>query len=386
MMPRKLAGSVAMILLAASAAAMGEVKFKKIVVDRTFRSEGVAAADVNRDGKLDILAGDVWYSAPDWKMHEVRTVGTYDGTTGYSNAFQNFAQDVNGDGWADSIVVPFPGKECEWYENPKGEAGHWKRHILATSVCNETVLFADLLGDGKPVLVFGVRPKGIMAWFSIGKDPAKLWDLHVIAPGPNAPGTERFSHGLGMGDVNNDGRNDVIVTSGWWEAPEDRTAAGWAFHPAKLGPACADMLVYDVDGDGDNDIITSSAHDYGVWWFEQQPGKPHPTFKQHEISKKYSQTHAIRLVDMNGDGIKDLVTGKRHYAHQGHDPGGKDPAMMFWFELTRPQKGKPKFTMHVFDDDSGVGTQFDIADMNGDGRPDIVTSNKKGVCIFLQQQ
>jgi hypothetical protein len=332
------------------------VRFRKIVVDKTFRAEGVAVGDVNHDGKTDILAGDVWYAAPDWKMHEIRPVGQYDGSKGYSNCFANFAQDVNGDGWVDSIIIGLPSEPCWWYENPN------------------------------PVLVFAVRPKGLMAWFSVPNDLDGLWDMHVIAAGPDAPGTKKYSHGLGAGDVNGDGRNDVLIKEGWWEAPRDRTMTNWEFHPANLGPDCADILVYDVDDDGDSDIITSSAHNYGVWWFEQLAPADGSTFKQHVISEKYSQLHAIRLVDINGDGIKDLVTGKRYFAHQGNDPGGKDPAMLYWFELRRPQKGKVEFIMHVIDNDSGVGTQFEVIDLNGDGRHDIVTSNKKGVHVFLQRR
>ncbi|MFB0553113.1 MAG: FG-GAP repeat domain-containing protein [Phycisphaerae bacterium] len=362
----------------------GQVRFRKIIVDETFRSEGVAVGDVNHDGKLDILAGDVWYEAPDWKMHEIRPVGQYDGSKGYSQTFANFAQDVNSDGWADSIIIGMPGEPCWWYENPKDKPGHWKQRMVVDSACNETPLFVDLLGNGKPVLVFAVRPKGLMAWFSVPSDLDGLWDMHIIA-GPDAPGTKMYSHGLGAGDVDGDGRNDVLIKEGWWQAPEDRTDINWKFHPANLGPDCADILVYDVDDDGDGDVITSSAHNYGIWWFEQLAPADGSTFKQHVISEKYSQPHAIRLVDINGDGIKDLVTGKRHFAHMGKDPGGKDPAMLYWFELRRPQKGKIEFAMHVIDDDSGVGTQFEVVDLNGDGRPDIVTSNKKGVHVFLQR-
>ncbi len=365
-------------------AASNGVRFRKIVVDKTFRAEGVAVGDVNHDGKTDILAGDVWYAAPDWKMHEVRPVGQYDGSKGYSQTFANFAQDVNGDGWVDSIVIGLPSEPCWWYENPKNKPGHWKQRMVVNSACNETPIFVDLLGNGNPVLVFAVRPKGLMAWFSVPNDLDGLWDMHVIAAGPDAPGTKKYSHGLGIGDVNGDGRNDVLIKEGWWEAPEDRTDSNWKFHPANLGPDCADILVYDVDGDGDSDVITSSAHNYGIWWFEQLAPADGSTFKQHVISEKYSQPHAIRLIDINGDGIKDLVTGKRYFAHQGKDPGGKDPAMLYWFELRRPQKGKVEFIMHVIDNDSGVGTQFEVIDLNGDGRHDIVTSNKKGVHVFLQ--
>jgi len=376
---------VAFVLLASVSAAGGQIQFKKIVVDKTFRSEGVAVADVNRDGKLDILAGDVWYEAPDWKMHEIRPVGQYDGSKGYSQTFANFAQDVNGDGWVDSIIIGMPGEPCWWYENPKDKPGHWKQRMVVDSACNETPLFVDLLGNGKPVLVFAVRPKGLMAWFSVPSDLDGLWDMHIIA-GPDAPGTDRYSHGLGAGDVNGDGRNDVLIKEGWWQAPKNPTQNNWEFHPANLGPDCADMLVYDADADGDGDVITSSAHNYGIWWFEQMPAADGSQFKQHLISKEFSQPHAIRLVDINDDGVKDLVTGKRYFAHMGKDPGEYEPAVLYWFELHRPQNGKVEFIMHIIDNDSGVGTQFEVIDINGDGKPDIVTSNKKGVHVFLQRR
>ncbi|MCP4260153.1 MAG: VCBS repeat-containing protein [Planctomycetes bacterium] len=377
---------VVLVFLCSISVATGQVRFRKIVVDTTFRAEGVAVGDVNHDGRMDILAGDVWYEAPKWEMHEVRPVGKYDGTKGYSQTFANFSQDVNGDSWVDSIIIGMPSEPCWWYENPKNKSGHWKKRMVVDSACNETPLFLDLLGDGQPVLLFAVRPKGQMAWFSVPNDLEGLWDMHIIAAGPDAPGTKKYSHGLGVGDVNSDGRNDVLIKEGWWEAPRDRTKTNWKFHPANLGPDCADILVHDLDDDGDGDVITSSAHKYGIWWFEHRPGADEPQFAQHLISEKFSQPHAIRLVDMNGDGIKDLVTGKRHYAHQGKDPGGKDPAMLYWFEVSRPQKGQVEFTMHVIDDDSGVGTQFEVIDMNNDKRPDIVTSNKKGVHVFIQRR
>ncbi|HUS92524.1 MAG TPA: VCBS repeat-containing protein, partial [Phycisphaerae bacterium] len=360
----------------------GEVQFERTAVDRTFRSEGVAVGDINHDGKMDIFAGDVWYEAPDWKMHELRKVGTYKAAGGYSQCFANFAQDVNGDGWIDSLVIGFPGGPCYWYENPKNQPGHWKQRMVCKSACNETPVFVDLLGTGKPVLLFGTG--GVMTWYSIPKDLEGLWDAHAVSEG-KAPGTQNFSHGLGIGDINGDGRNDVLVTAGWWEAPEDRTKGPWTFHAARFGPNCADMHAHDFDGDGDNDLLTSSAHAYGIWWHEQVRTDKGVEFKQHEIFKDFSQAHAVHLVDMNGDGVKDFVTGKRWYAHNGKDPGGKEPAVLYWFEVRRPEKGKVEFIPHKIDDDSGVGTQFVVQDFNGDGKPDIVTSNKKGVHVFLQK-
>jgi len=359
-------------------------QFTKIVVDKTFRSEGVAVGDVNRDGKPDIMAGEVWYEAPDWQMHEILPPGQYDGSKGYSKTFANYSCDVNRDGWIDSVITTMMGEPSLWYENPQNKPGHWKVYKGTRSACNETPLFADLLGNGKPVAVWGVQPEGYIAWFSIPEDPYKEWAMHVVG-GPKAPGSERYSHGLGVGDINGDGRNDVLVTAGWWEAPEDRTQGPWKFHAVDFGPPCADMVVYDINGDGLNDVLASSAHDYGIWWFEQLPGGSGEKFHMQEICKTFSQVHAIRLADMNNDGIMDFVTGKRYFAHCGNDPGAREPALLVWFEIQRPEKGKAMFIQHVIDDDSGIGTQFEVADMNGDGRMDVVTANKKGVHLFVQQ-
>src|SRR5262249_6423152 len=75
------------------------ISWKKTVVDRAFRSEGVAVADVNKDGKMDIIVGDVWYEAPDWKMHVIRKGDKYQekgyNPLGYSQSFAVFAEDIN---------------------------------------------------------------------------------------------------------------------------------------------------------------------------------------------------------------------------------------------------------------------------------------------------
>jgi len=363
------------------------VSWKKTVVDKVFRSEGVAVADVNKDGKMDILVGDYWYEAPDWKMHEIRNPGKFD-PKGYSKSFACWAEDLNGDGWPDLIVVGFPGEPCYWYENPQGKDGHWKEHMICKSACNETPLYVDLFGTGKRVLVMGYDNKE-MVWVGPGKDPAQPWEVHVISePGQKAPGTDRFSHGLGVGDINGDGRADVICTAGWWEQPEkDDGKTPWKFHPAKLGDACADMVVLDLDGDGKADVVTSSAHNYGIWAFHQKPAeKGDPVFVKKDLFPKLvSQTHAMHLVDINGDGLKDLVTGKRYWAHGPNgdaDPG--KPAMLYWFEAKKSKDGIISFIPHVIDDDSGIGTQFWVGDFNGDKLPDVVISNKKGVFIFEQ--
>lgn len=393
--------SVCALLLAGSGQ---EVSFVKYQVDPIFQSEGVAVADINRDGKMDIFAGDVWYETKElgsWEKHEFRkprkqfhnAQGVYDGTTGYSNSFANFAYDVNKDGWPDVIVVGMPGDPFYWYENPQGKDGHWKEHHIWRSACNETPIFTDLLGDGKPGVILGYQPEGQIGYFRPGDDPTKPWEPLEISQ-PNSPGTAQFWHGLGAGDVNNDGRLDVIINVGWWEQPENPQQTPWKFHPLELNPPkkmpsdpvrenrnCADIYAHDVDGDGDIDLISSAAHTYGIWWFEKQGDNVVP----HTIRDDFSQTHALHFVDINGDGSKDLVTGKRYFAHQGKDPGGLEPVVFYWIEI-QPKEGKVEFISHPIVEGVGHGTQFAIEDFDGDGLLDIITSNKKGTHVLIQKR
>lgn len=369
-------------------------------LDRTFRAEGVAVADVNRDGKLDVLTGEVWYAAPDWKRHEIATPGDYgDGAKGYSQCFACFADDVDQDGWPDLVSIGFPGAACHWFKNPQGADRHWDRFEIWHSACNETPQYADLFGDGKRVLIMGWQSEGKqnegqLAWFAPGEDVTKPWVMHPISrpsePDQPVPGTHRFAHGLGTGDVDADGRTDVMCAAGWWEQPEpSRLDRPWTFHRSPLGPACADMHTLDIDLDGRPDVVTSSAHGFGIWWHQRQPETAQQMFARQDLFPDLvSQTHALQVADINGDKVPDLVTGKRWWAHGPNgDPGSDQPAMLYWFEGRRSKQQKTlQFIPRPIHSDSGIGTQFVVSDLNQDGLLDIVTSNKKGVHIALQQR
>lgn len=360
-----------------------QLAFKKITLTNDFIAEGVTIADVNKDGKTDVLAGTYWFEAPSWKQHELAPPEKFK-TTEYSNSFLHFAMDVNQDGWMDFIRVRFPGEPATWYENPKNKKGHWKQHTIYHSVGNESPALFDIDGDGKKDLVCADSEKRKIVWVSPPRTKTDTaWTAYTISS-DTLRGTHKYTHGLGFGDINLDGRTDVVFREGWWEAPADRTQSDWTFHPANLGKECAQMYVLDLDGDGDQDVVSSSAHDYGMWWYEQDKKGDSTTWVKHDIYNKFSQTHSLKLADLNGDGHPDLITGKRYYAHNGHDPGAEEPAVLYWFEF-KPGK-EPQWVSHEIDNNSGSGLNLIVDDINKDKLVDIVTSNKKGVFVFLRSK
>lgn len=361
-----------------------QISFKKQVLLSDFIAEGVAVGDVNRDGKIDVMAGAYWFEAPHWEKHEIEVPQKFEYDKGYSNAFMSQGMDVNGDGWVDFVRIGFPGKEVQWFENPQNNGGHWKAHVIHPTLGNESAGFFDIDGDGQLDILGSNPPTGEMMWFR-SPDPKKGsgWEKYIISA-EKSPGTSHFSHGLGMGDVNGDGRKDVIIKEGWWEAPKDVRQPNWTFHPANFGEACAQMYADDLDGDGDQDVISSSAHQLGIWWHEQSVEGGEPVWTTHLISDAYTQTHGLVHIDMNGDGHLDLVTGKRYFAHMGSDPGEYDAAVLYWYEF---QPGAtPSWIPHQVDNDSGVGVDLVVEDITGDGLLDIIVANKKGVFVFEQQR
>ena len=360
-------------------------QFERVVLDTVFRSEGVATADFDLDGDLDVFAGELVWLAPAWTPVAIAPPGNYDPAQGYADCFIAGATDVDGDGWPDALVVGFPGGAAHWYRNPQGAPGSWAKHLIAPAVSNESPHFTDVDGDGRLDLLGGIEAQQQLAWFEPRADPTQPWSARTLSQ-PGEPGWEQFHHGLGRDDVDGDGRLDVLTTLGWWRAPANPgTAGAWSFRPASwqgssaFGPQMAAQIpAFDVDGDGDADVVTSSPHAYGLWWWERAGD----AWIEHGIADDVSQTHALVAADLDGDGDRDLVTGKRWYAHgPSGDPGSQEPALLEWFELVRGA-GSVEWRRHVIDRDSGIGTQFEVVDVDANGSLDVVVANKKGVFVF----
>jgi hypothetical protein len=356
--------------------------WKKHILDARFVSEGVAIADVNRDGRPDILTGNFWYEAPHWTRHAIRPCPEFDGATGYSNSFINFPMDVDGDGWPDLIVIGFPGQPAVWLENPRGGPGPWREHRIAETACNESPAFGDVNGDGRPELVFAVD-ESVMVWLEPAADPYAPWIAHPISE-PGAPGTRKYAHGLGIGDVNGDGRAEVLCREGYWTAAADPRSGPWRWTAADFGPDCAQMHAWDVNKDGVPDVLSSSAHLKGIWWHEQQFGGDGVNWICHTIDDSWSQSHALVPADLDGDGEPEWVTGKRFWAHGPTGDIEADAPCVLYYYKRGITDGGVVWDRHLIDTDSGVGTQFQIGEVLGSGRVDIAVANKKGVFVFEQ--
>lgn len=387
------AGITAMgAFLTAQAPPAGRVPtFRKVILDGAFRAEGVALADIDRDGRIDVMAGNAWYAAPvpdavtsagAWTRREIAPLEPLDPPTGFSNAFHVWALDVNGDGWPDQVIHGFPGEPATWRANPGPRGGTWKTHTLSASTGNESPALARLIRGRGPVFVMGVNEQ--LGWLAPAASPFAPFTFHPISE-PKHPTAHRYAHGLGVGDIDGDGRADVVGIKGYWLAPDAPGDTPWPFVAADLGPDAAHMAIYDVNGDDLADIVASAAHQVGVWWFEQRRAGGTRTFVRHEIDASFSQSHALDVGDLDGDGLMDVVTGKRRWAHgPTGDPQPNAPGVLYWYQPRRSSSGVT-WTKHLIDDTSGVGNQVVVGDVDGDGRLDVASANKHGVFVFVQR-
>jgi len=379
------------LLIGVSLSADAAVQFEKRVLNDRYLCDGITTGDINGDKQPDIIAGPYWYEGPKFeKSHEIYPPAEFAREASPTDSMFSFVYDFNGDGWNDVLKLGRVHKhQAMWFENPHGKSGHWKAHFAFHRVKGESPTLQDADGDGRPELL----NHDLKQWGFIRPDwnqPTKPWTFHPIT---SAGDFQQFYHGEGLGDLDGDGRLDLMIN----EAVYVQTAQAhglWKKQQFQFGEkGGAQMLAYDVDGDGDNDVITSlNAHLWGMAWFENLGGSP-LKFKRHMImgtrdeeakfGVAFSQPHALELADIDGDGLKDIVTGKRMWAHG--PKGDVEPnaaPVVFWFQLKR-KNGKVRYIPHLIDDKSGVGVQIWCDDVNGDGRIDVMTASKLGTFLFV---
>jgi hypothetical protein len=349
-----------------------EVPFKKEMIDGG-AAETVAFADVNKDGKLDIVSGEYWYEAPAWTPHRFRDLKFQDG---YIANFCDLPLDVNKDGYPDIISCLGFEHKIVWMENPGGKGGPWREHLVDQGQFVEFAFLVDLDNDGKAeeLLPDYLGDTAPTAWFEVKNGE---FVKHVVS-------AKSYGHGIGAGDINGDGRTDIITPKGWFEAPPDPRTGQWIFHPDFDLGETGFIYAVDINGDGRKDLVASAAHDYGIFWMEQGPDSH---WTKHMIDDTWSQSHALTMADINRDGKPDFLTGKRYMAHD-HDPGAREPLGIYWYEFLKDQgraeQGNVAWVKHVIDYSSrtGAGMHIPVADVFGDGGLDFAVAGKNGLFLF----
>ena len=354
--------------------------FRKVFLsDERYESAGIF--DVNNDGVLDIVSGAYWYEGPDFK--KAYPIGPVRAEGEYFDDFSTIALDVNGDGRMDFITGGWWGETVRWRENPGEPGKEWPEHVIAQCGNVETTRAWDIDGDGVIEIVPNTPFAPLVVYKLVTDEKGNgigRFTSHVIYDQPQG-------HGLGWGDVSGSGRGDFVISGGWLEAPADLYNGKWVLHEDfNLGSASVPVLVVDVNGDGLNDLIVGNAHNYGLYWLEQRrTADGTRAWVRHEIDPDCSQYHDMHWVDIDGDGQCELVTGQRYRAHCGNDPGEWGPVGTYYFKWNGES-----FTKQVIDfgprpAGKGLGIHFAMADLTGNGLPDIVAPGKDGLYIFYNE-
>ena len=394
MIARILLGLLGVAAIAGPASA-GEPKWKKHDINPKSVFEAAGVFDVDGDGKLDIVSGESWYKGPDFKeSFKVREVSK---TGSYRNCFSTIPMDANGDGKMDFVTCSYFGQDIGWVENPGKPGESWTYHKIDKPGSSEAAVAVDLTGDGIPEIL--PNTTNVVTFYALEKKGAEpTWKKYDL-------GTAAAGHGVGHGDVNGDGKRDILTPKGWFEATANPEVAGWIWHGEwNIGAPGISILTKDVDGDGLVDVIYGQGHNRGLFWLKQEKGSgdERTWSKPISIDPTLSSVHTLIWADLNGDGKADeLVTGKRVYAHEieaGDVEASQiayytvDPTTKAWVKHSiytgkpaenAPKEGGKRDAQKDFEPGTaGTGLEMTAIDIDGDGDLDLVCPGKSGLYLF----
>jgi hypothetical protein len=362
------------------------LQFRKVIISPE-RFETAGVFDVNGDGIPDIVSGEFWYEGPDFKKQyrlcNLQPQGDY------FDDFSTLPIDVNGDGRIDFITGGWWGQKVRWRENPGVSGKEWPLHDIAEVGNLETTRAWDVDGDGELEYVANT-PGAPLVVIKLIRDAAGKGTGKFAVHKLKFKGREndKQAHGLGFGDITGNGRGDFVFNNGWLEAPKNPYDDEWIWHPEFTLPwgTCIPILVVDVNNDGKNELIVGNGHGYGLSWWEQTLGPSgQRTWKEHPIDPLSSQYHDMQWVDIDGDGQCELITGKRFLSHPHHEPGLHDAFGWYIFKWTGECFAKHVVDFGPIGVGHGLGISFAVADLNGDGRLDVVAPGKEGLAVYFNE-
>ena len=407
-------GPVGLYFAGAGTANISDLAFKDVAVRYTpkeqtaerfnvqqisdmFYAWSATAADFDKDGHTDIGSGPYIYYGPDYTRYtEIYAGFAYNPSSEFPTTNCEYSFDFDQDGWTDIL---FGAPQGKLYLNPRGASRRWESYQIVPSIQSEVSVFADLDRDARPELIDGTDKTVRYAKFDPA-NPSQPWQEYIVSD------AGYFSaHGIGAGDINGDGRVDIVNPHGWWEQPDRLDSSTWQYHSVSLsryghrtaGLGGSVMAVYDVNGDGKNDVVTGlNAHGFGLAWFEQKKTGDEITFVRHMIMDDYStqnaggvtfsQLHGATFSDVDGDGILDFIVGKRYFSHLDNyfDPDPYGAPCVYWYRTIRDSNapGGARFEPELVHNRSGVGSDVLAYDLDKDGNVEIITSTNRGAFIF----
>jgi len=339
----------------------GEVQFKHIVID----AEGPenphikAVGDVNGDGVAEVIVASsnggpiVWYEHPDWTKHVIAPAGKW----------SCYAQvvDMNGNGSQDLLISEWYGKNrMEWYENPAPDGDPatdpWKRHIIGEPRAHD-IDFGDIDGDGQMEIITrsqGKEGDKIIIWKRSGADS---WSKRSI----DCPTGE----GLALADIDRDGKPEIVIGGRWYKASGDIMRDLWVEHIFADWHIDAVVKIADMNKDGHPDVVlTRSEGPYRISWFEVPPDPENNEWKEHLIDDSIAFAHGLAVCDMDNDGNLDVVTAEMHQSDQKR--------VILYLNRGNAIEWERQII-------STTGSHnLCVADIDGDGKPDIVGANWSG--------
>jgi len=351
----------------------------------------VEAIDTNGDGQRELIAmGVTKVFAIDYESWRTSTL--FDAKDG--KLLYCVALDANADGapdlalgryqipWIEFRKPPVAGKAAPsepvgpdfsvaWLQNPRRGGGNWKLHVVDRELNGIHGIWAgDVNGDGRADLIAdsisGPALPNSVAWFDLATPGGPRREVVTRAGADGRP------HYLDFADIDGDGRGDVLLgdsgggTFTWWKRSETADAP-WTKHRIAQEKGGTNIKAADLNRDGRIDVVGACGHGTGVFWFSG------PSWTKHTIDAALANPHALATGDFDGDGDIDVAVASY------------TAFVVRWYE----NDGRGNFTPH--DIDTGNSQQaYDLkaVDLDGDGRIDLILAGResKNAVVYFNRR